>query len=131
MVRMVRLAIRCHPRVPASDRELERWLEAQVDDLRARAARATIRLSRIGQEAPDGDLHLGWLVELESDDDEPIIEDGHLRDALRDMRLLGLHPTLLAPARFPGDRRVPGAGDQPGNDRAVQPPSATSAAPLT
>jgi hypothetical protein len=94
---MVQLAIRCHPRVPVSADELEHWLAQQVDDLRAEALQATVRLSRLTQGAPGADLAIGWLVELELAEDEPLLAGHRLADALRDMRLLGLQPTLLAP----------------------------------
>jgi hypothetical protein len=94
---MVQLAIRCHPRVPVSADELERWLEWQVDDLRAAAPHGTVRLSRLTQGGPDADLEIGWLVELELAEGEPLLAGDRLGVALRDMRLLGLLPTLLAP----------------------------------
>ena len=92
---MVQLAIRCQPRVPVSADELEQWLEQQVSNLRAEAPHATIRLSRLTQGLPSA---IGWLVELELAEAEPLLSGEHLADALRDMRLLGLQPTLLAPA---------------------------------
>jgi hypothetical protein len=96
---MVQLAIRCHPRVPVSVSadELERWLERQVSDLRAAAPHGTVRLSRLTQGRPGADLDVGWLVELELAEGEPLLAGHRLADALRDMRLLGLQPTLLAP----------------------------------
>jgi hypothetical protein len=94
---MVQLAIRCHPRVPVEADELEGWLERQVDDLRAEAPRATVRLLRLTQSRPDTNLDVGWLVELQLDEGETLLAAGRLADALRDMRLLGLEPTLLAP----------------------------------
>lgn len=94
---MVQLAIRCHPRVPLSADELEHWLEQQAHDLHAEAPRATVRLSRLTQAAPGADLEIGWLIELELAEDEPLLAGHRLADALRDMRLLGLQPTLLAP----------------------------------
>jgi hypothetical protein len=94
---MVQLAIRCHPRVPVSADELERWLEQQVNELRAEAPHATVRLSRLTQGRPGAELDVGWLVELELAEGEPLLAGHRLGDALRDMRLLGLQPTLLAP----------------------------------
>jgi hypothetical protein len=94
---MVQLAIRCHPRVPGSADELERWLEQQVNELRAEAPHATVRLSRLTQGRPGADSDVGWLVELELAEGEPLLAGHRLADALRDMRLLGLQPTLLAP----------------------------------
>jgi hypothetical protein len=94
---MVQLAIRCHPFVPVDAVELEAWLERQVDELRAEAPRATVRLSRLTQGRTAARLDVGWLVELELDEDEPLLAGRRLADALRDMRLLGLQSTLLAP----------------------------------
>jgi hypothetical protein len=94
---MVQLAIRCQPRVPISADELEGWLEIEVRDLRAQAPHATVRLSRLTQGGPDAHLDIGWLIELELDPAEPLLAGNRLARALRDMRLLGLEPTLLAP----------------------------------
>ena len=96
--RMVQIAIRCHPRVPVPADELQGWLERQVHELRAEAPYATVRLSRLTQGGPSVDLDIGWLVELELGEGEPLLTGHRLADALRDMRLLGLQPTLLAPA---------------------------------
>jgi hypothetical protein len=93
---MLQLAIRCHPCVPVSADELEPWLKTQLDDLRADAPHGTLRLSRLTQSAPDMDLEIGWLVELDLPDREPLLTGRRLADALRDRRLLGLQPTLLA-----------------------------------
>jgi hypothetical protein len=94
---MVQLAIRCHPRVPISSDELEGWLEIEVKDLHAQARQATVRLSRLTQELPNAQIDIGWLIELELDPDARLLTDDRLTQALRDMRLLGLQPTLLAP----------------------------------
>ena len=94
---MVQLAIRCHPRVPIAADELEGWLELEVQDLRAQAPHATIRLSRLTQGRADAQLDIGWLIELELDPTEPLLAGDRLPHALRDMRLLGLQPTLLTP----------------------------------
>jgi hypothetical protein len=93
---MVQLAIRCQPRVPVSADELERWLERQVEELRANAPRGIVRLSRLTQ-GQDTGLDVGWLIELDLDDGVPLLSGDRLANALRDMRLLGLEPTLLAP----------------------------------
>jgi hypothetical protein len=94
---MIQLAIRCHPRAPVSPEELEPWLEQQVDRLRGEAPQGTVRLSRLTQELPSVDIDIGWLLELELPEGEPLLALDRLADALRDMRLLGLEPTLLAP----------------------------------
>jgi hypothetical protein len=91
---MVQLAIRCHPRVPVSAHELEGWLERLAEELRGDFPQGIVRLSRLTQ-GREADLDIGWLIELELHEESPA--DGLLADALRDMRLLGLKPTLLAP----------------------------------
>ena len=58
---------------------------------------ATVRLSRLTQNRPDAHLDIGWLIELELDPNEPLLAGNRLQQALRDMRLLGLQPTLLTP----------------------------------
>ncbi len=93
---MAQLAIRCQPRVPVSADELEGWLEGQVDELRAAAPQAIVRLSRLTQGRSGADFEIGWLVELDLAEDE-WLEGDCLALALRDMRMLGLQPTLLSP----------------------------------
>lgn len=96
---MTQLAIRCHPCAPVAADELEEWLERQTEVLRADAPHAIVRVSRLTQARDDGDLYVGWLVELDLPDREIPFAERQLADALRDMRLLGLQPTLLAPQR--------------------------------
>ena len=94
---MVQLAIRCHPCAPVSADELEVWLEQQVCELRAEAPQATVRLSRLTHGGPSSDLQIGWLIEMELAEGEPLLGGQRLAESLRDMRLLGLQPTLLGP----------------------------------
>jgi hypothetical protein len=94
---MVQLAIRCHPVIPVPASELERWLEDQINDLRAEAPLGIIRFSRLGHGRPRSECYVGWLVELELPEEDPLLAGDRLADTLRDMRLLGLQPTLLAP----------------------------------
>ena len=94
---MTQLAIRCHPLAPVAVDELERWLERQVNELRVEAPHGTIRLSRLTQALIRADPCVGWLVELDLAEGQPLLAGTLLADALRDMRLLGLQPTLLAP----------------------------------
>ena len=103
---MTQLAIRCHPYAPVAADELERWLEQETDALRADAPHAIVRVSRLTQARDDGELYVGWLVELDLPDGEMSFSEAQLANALRDMRLLGLQPTLLAPQRVSrnGDR---------------------------
>jgi hypothetical protein len=92
---MAQLAIRCHPYAPVPADELEGWLERQLGELRAAAPDGTFRLSRLAQGGPSTDLNIGWLIEVELADGEPLLRGQLLADSLRDMRLLGLQPTLL------------------------------------
>jgi hypothetical protein len=96
---MVQLAIRCQSVIPVSAEEVEQWLEQQIHDLRTAAPVSIIRLSRLAQGPLGSGCYIGWLVELELAEDEPLLGGGRLADALRDMRLLGLQPTLLAPTQ--------------------------------
>ena len=100
---MLQLAIRCHPCVPVSADELEPWLERQLDELRADVRRGTLRLSRLTQGAG---LENGWLIELDLPEGEQLLPRDRLTNALRDMRLLGLQPTLLAPPETTTNRRA-------------------------
>jgi hypothetical protein len=95
---MVKLAIRCHPYAPVAHEELERWLERHLDELREAAPHATLRLSRLTQGGPTADIEIGWLLELEQVNGEPLLNGEQLANSLRDMRLLGLEPTVLTPA---------------------------------
>lgn len=99
---MLHLAIRCRSGHPIAPEELEGWLELEVKDLRTEARQATVRLSRLIEEDPDAEVHAGWLIELEVEPDEPLTVASRLPQLLRDMRLLGLHPTLLTPAQTNG-----------------------------
>jgi hypothetical protein len=81
-------SIRCHPCAPAAAAEVEEWLEdAIARETSASGGRA--RLLRIIQRLPSGRESVGWLVEVEVDDAE------QLETLLRDMRLLGLAPTVF------------------------------------
>lgn len=94
---MTRVAIRCHPCVPTSGVILEEWLEERLTELRAQIPEAIVRLDRLTQELPSGTNPDGWLLELEVPQSSSLRWDGPIGDTLRDMRLLGLSPLLLAP----------------------------------
>jgi hypothetical protein len=94
---MVQLTIRCHPLVPVAAEELERWLELEVHELRADAPEGTIRLSRLTQALERTDLGIGWLLELDLPEGQPLLSRDRLAEVLRDMHLLGLQPTVMAP----------------------------------
>ena len=96
---MIQLAIRCHPSLPLSVHELEPWLEQQVNHFRAEAPHGTIRLWRLTQDLPSAEVDTGWLIELDLAEGERLLAGDRLADAIRDMRLVGLQPTLLAPSR--------------------------------
>src|SRR5687768_15095569 len=69
---MVQVAIRCHPRAPTPAEEFASWLEREVADLRAEAPQGTVRLSSLTQHLPNTDVDIGWLLELEVPDDDPL-----------------------------------------------------------
>lgn len=100
---MVQVVIRCHPCVPVSD-ELERWLEAQVEGIGAGHREETVRLSRLTQRLPTTKVDIGWLIDLDLPDAERASGAGGLASVLRDMRLLGLHPTVLTAVAVGRDR---------------------------
>jgi hypothetical protein len=91
----MQVAIRCHPYAPVSPDELESWLGREIEQVRAGAPEATVRLMRLTQARPTGASVVGWLVELESVPGSGVA-DLHLESVLADMRLLGLQPSLLA-----------------------------------
>jgi hypothetical protein len=77
---MVQLAIRCHPRVPVAAEELG-LARAAGGRAAADVPHATVQLSRLTQGGPSADLELGWLVELEPAEGEPLLNDDRLGDA--------------------------------------------------
>jgi hypothetical protein len=94
---MLHLAIRSHPSVPVDAHDLEDWLERQVENLRAEAPTAIVRLARLSQQLPNAEVGIGWLLELEVPDAERVAAERQLQELLTDMRLLGFAPTVLSP----------------------------------
>jgi hypothetical protein len=94
--RPMQVAIRCHPYAPVASTELEQWLDREITELRAGAPHATIRLLRLSQPGNQGRLVVGWLIELEGTNGEAPLDEHDLRAILRDMRLLGLQPSVLS-----------------------------------
>jgi hypothetical protein len=92
----MQIAIRCHPYAPVDSDELEEWLACEVDRVQAAAPDATVRLMRLSQALSAGRVAVGWLLELEGLRGEVPLTDLQLDAILRDMRLLGLQPTLLS-----------------------------------
>ena len=54
---------------------------------------------------------IGWMIELDAANGERPLDEDSLAAALRDMRLLGLQPTVL---------RAAGSGDAPSPDSETQ-----------
>lgn len=108
---MLRLSIRCHPCVPVAADQLEQWLSWQVAELRSDVQHGTVRLSRLTQHLPSSDVPIGWLLELESFETESDRLHSRVLHALRDMRLLGLQPTAMAPVDWSGIAQVGGRRD--------------------
>jgi hypothetical protein len=100
----MRLAMRCHPCVPVEAVDLESWFSRRVAELREAAPSATVRLLRIAEKLPTSVVSSGWLLELEIPDYALPFRAGALGDTLadlyRDLRFLGLEPTLLAPKKM-------------------------------
>jgi hypothetical protein len=92
---MPQIAIRCHPCTPIAAEEFEAWLAAEVERLRASAPQAVLRLLRLSQQVPTDQAGIGWLIELDAPSGERPLEGDGLAAVLRDMRLLGLQPTML------------------------------------
>jgi hypothetical protein len=108
---MVQFAIRCHRYVPVDVDELEHWFEQQILDLRTDAPDGTVRLSRLTQHLPSRELDIGWLLEVEVPETQSALARDRLLVAVRDMRLLGLQPTLLTPFGVAEWRGQPGEAD--------------------
>lgn len=105
------LLIRCRSCTPASAEDLADWLEAKVTELREGTPQLLVRLARLVQDLPDATVDDGWLIEVELQSQE---EDGPftslmiaLEELLRDMRILGLDPTLLMPVALPIEKEGP------------------------
>jgi hypothetical protein len=96
---MVQMSIRSHPCVPVAAQQLEQWVNERVADLRGEVPQGTIRLSRLMQHLPESDLAIGWLLELELFEADFGRLEPRIADAVRDMRLLGLQPTVMAPVK--------------------------------
>ena len=104
---MRRLAIRCQARDPVLAQYVEQWLEQDVQRLRGEVPEAILRLHRITGTEPTGDNGVGWLIELDATEGDPLDPD-RVDGMLRDLRLLGLRPTLLSTLAS-GDFPVPPA----------------------
>lgn len=92
--RVVQIVIRCSAHGPTAV-AVERWLEERVVQFRAQASIRIVRLSRVKEALPTADPGVGWLIELELHEGGAPLAEECLVDALTDMRLLGLTPTVL------------------------------------
>ena len=95
---MQQIAIRCHPLAPVAVDEVEQWLGDELERLRGEAPTAILRLLRLTQHAPTEEVEVGWLIELEPANGEPQFDSEIVAPVVRDLRLLGLQPTVLEPA---------------------------------
>lgn len=91
---MQQIAIRRHPYNAVATDEVDEWLRAEVERLRERAPHAALRVLRLSQELPTGDADVGWLIELDPAGGAPPLDEEELAQIVRDLRLLGLQPTL-------------------------------------
>jgi hypothetical protein len=103
---MAQFAIRCLPRVPVASEELERWLERELEELRHDVPQGTIRLSRLTEALPTTEVGIGWLIEFDLPERQFHLGRGRLASVLRDLRLLGFQPTVLAPPDTPGFQTI-------------------------
>ena len=91
----MQVAIRCHPCAPVATDEVEHWLRSELDRLRSQSPEAVVRMQRLTQPAPTGRLGVGWLVEVDAADGDALAAEHGLDGVVRDMRLLGLQPTVF------------------------------------
>lgn len=96
---MSQIAVRCHPFAPVASEELQRWLTAEIDRLRIDVPEAAIRLLRLSQPGPEGEIEVGWQIELGVTPPASPLDEQSLGELLRDLRLLGLQPSVLQTER--------------------------------
>ena len=104
---------------PVTPSSMERWVEAQVDELRAQGRASGVRLGRLARSTPaqGGD----WLIEVDREGRAgPLQGDLALASILTDMAALGLRPQLFVVS---GERRGGRSRDahRPGADGRRQP----------
>lgn len=92
---MSQIAVRCHPFAPVADEELQKWLSAEVKRLREETPEAAIRLLRLSQLGPEGEIGVGWQIELGVNRPKSPLDDQSLAALVGDLRLLGLEPSVL------------------------------------
>lgn len=92
---MSQIAVRCHPYAPVATEEVQRWLTEEVGRLREDAPDAAIRLLRLSQAGPEGEIGVGWQIELGVTMADSPLDPQSLSELLGDLRLLGLQPSVL------------------------------------
>lgn len=92
---MSQIAVRCHPDTPVATEDVQKWLTAEVRRLREDAPDAAVRLLRLSQAGPEGEIGVGWQIELGIALAEAPLDQKSLSELLGDLRLLGLQPSVL------------------------------------
>jgi len=92
---MSQIAVRCHPYAPVAAESLQKWLREEVKRLRKSAPGASIRLLRLSQPGPAEEIEVGWQIEIGGSLTESPLDEESLAELLRDLRLLGLQPSVL------------------------------------
>lgn len=92
---MSQIAVRCHPYAPVATEALQKWLREEVRRLRKSAPEASIRLLRLSQPGPATEIEVGWQIEIGGSLGQTPLDDENLAELLRDLRLLGLQPSVL------------------------------------
>lgn len=92
---MSQIAVRCHPYAPVATEALQKWLREEVRRLRKVAPEASIRLLRLSQPGPAAEIEVGWQIEIGGSLCLSPLDDKSLAELLRDLRLLGLQPSVL------------------------------------
>ena len=95
------MMIRCRSCTPVPTAELSDWLRTKVEELRTEAPHLPVRVSRLKQDLADASIDDGWLITIELSEKQSEaaldLDGGLLGEMLRDMRILGLSPSVLAP----------------------------------
>jgi len=92
---MSQIAVRCHPYAPVATESLQKWLREEVKRLRKSVPGASIRLLRLSQPGPEAEIEVGWQIEIGGPLNQSPLDDESLAELLRDLRLLGLQPSVL------------------------------------
>ena len=84
-----------HPRHLSSD-EAEAWLEKQLDAFTAEGV-GEVRLRRMSDASLDAPDRSAWIFEMDCSDADVargVVRGGAGRELLRDLRLLGMRPSV-------------------------------------